>query len=66
MTRKMKHDVERKCVQCKGVFKVTQRNTRKDFCSDKCRWQWHNKHRPQELREEVNNDQEGSCPLATT
>jgi len=44
MTRVMKRVVEKKCVECETKFMVTKRNARRVFCSNTCRWRWHNQH----------------------
>jgi len=51
MSRRLKRDTPRYCLQCKKEFYVSKKNFLKNFCSSKCRDTYHNKEKCRILRE---------------
>jgi hypothetical protein len=49
----MRRVVEKKCEQCKRKFMVTKRKVRQRFCSNICRWQWHNRQKELAARADI-------------
>jgi endogenous inhibitor of DNA gyrase (YacG/DUF329 family) len=45
MTRPIKKGKTRNCHHCGARFEISERNIRKVFCSDRCRWESYNIHR---------------------